>query len=323
MAEQQPQIVVLDGEKLNPGDNPWTEVEEQGELTVYDWTEAEDVVERARDAEIVLTNKSPLSREAIEALPRLRFIGVLATGFNVVDVEAARERGIPVSNVPEYGTNSVAQYVFALALELCHHVAYHSESVKAGGWKGPGNWSYWLTPLVELYGKTIGIVGFGRIGRRVGQLANAFGMEVLAVDVYEGKPPDYSPFAFVSAEEAFRRADVISLNAALTEENRGMVNAELLKTMKPNAFLINASRGPLVVDRDLADALNQGTIAGAALDVVSSEPIEPDNPLLRARNCILTPHMAWAALEARQRLMQSTAENVRAFLRGEPQNVVN
>jgi glycerate dehydrogenase len=318
-----PRIVVLDGEKLNPGDNPWTPVEELGHLTVYDWTPAEKVVERARDADILLTNKSPVSGKDIDLLPRLRFISVLATGFNVVDTAHARERGIPVSNVPVYGTNSVAQYVFALILELSHHVGLHSEAVHAGEWRGEGNWSFWRTPLVELYGKTMAIVGFGRIGRRVGELAHAFGMEVLAVDIRQDDPPDYKPFAFVSAEEAFRRADVVSLNAALTPENTGMVNARMLGTMKSSAFLINASRGPLVNDADLAMALNAGTIAGAALDVVSSEPISPDNPLISARNCIITPHMAWAALEARRRLMHTTAENIAGFLRGTPRNVVN
>lgn len=323
MVIENPRIVVLDGEKLNPGDNPWTEVEELGELTVYDWTEPEQVVERARDAEIILTNKSTVTEEMMEHLPKLKFIGVLATGFNIVDVEAARKRDIPVSNVPVYGTNSVAQYVFALILELCHQVGMHSEAVHAGEWGGPGNWSMWKTPLVELYGKTMAVVGFGRIGRRVGELAHAFGMEVLAVDIRTDNPPGYEPFAFVSAEEAFRRADVVSLNAALTAENEGMVNAALLRTMKPSAFLVNASRGPLIVEADLAAALKEGTIAGAALDVVSSEPIKPDNPLLKAKNCIITAHMAWAALEARRRLMHTTAENIRAFLAEKPQNVVN
>jgi glycerate dehydrogenase len=298
-------------------------VEALGELTVYDWTNEDEVVERARDADIILTNKSLLTREHMEQLPKLRFISVLATGFNIVDTDFARERGIPVSNVPVYGTNSVAQYVFALALELCHHVGAHSQAVAAGEWRGRGNWSFWHTPLVELYGKTMAVIGFGRIGRRVGELAHAFGMEVLAVDVYEGNPPDYKPFSFVTREEAFRRADVVSLNAQLTPENEGMVNAKLLATMKPSAFLINAARGQLVNERDLADALNAGTIAGAALDVVSSEPITPDNPLLEAKNCIITPHMAWAALEARKRLMKTTADNIQAFLSGEPQNVVN
>ncbi len=323
MATEKPRIVVLDGEKLNPGDNPWTEVEELGEVTVYDWTEPEQVVERARDADIILTNKSQVREEMMEHLPVLKFISVLATGFNVVDVAAARVRGIPVSNVPVYGTNSVAQYVFALILELCHHVGLHSEAVHAGAWSGPGNWSMWKTPLVELHGKTMAVVGFGRIGRRVGELAHAFGMEVLAVDIRTDDPPDYEPFAFVPAAEAFRRADVVSLNAALTAENEGMVDAALLGSMKPSAFLVNASRGQLIVEEDLAAALNDGTIAGAALDVVSSEPISPDNPLLRAKNCFITAHIAWAALEARRRLMHTTAENIRAFLAGKPQNVVN
>jgi glycerate dehydrogenase len=240
-----------------------------------------------------------------------------------VDVQAARERNIPVSNVPVYGTDSVAQYVFALLLELCHHVGQHGRVVQSGEWEKSGTWSLFKTPLVELVSKTMTIVGFGRIGRRVGELAHAFGMDVLAVDVREENPPEYQPFAFASLQDAFRRADVVSLNCALTEENQGMVDRALLATMKPSAFLINAARGPLIREADLARALDSTTIAGAALDVVSTEPIRSDNPLLKAKNCIITPHIAWASLEARRRLMRTTAENIEAFLRGRPQNVVN
>ncbi|HDP81077.1 MAG TPA: D-2-hydroxyacid dehydrogenase [Spirochaetes bacterium] len=323
MNKQALSIVVLDGKRLNPGDNPWDEVARFGKLTVYDWSEPAEVADRANHADIVLTNKSLISRDTIEKLSALKYISVLATGYNIVDIGAARERNIPVSNVPVYGTDSVAQYVFALLLEFTNRVSLHDASVKAGDWSKSGQWSYTLSLQTELAGKTMAIIGFGRIGRRVGELAHAFGMEVLAVDINRNNPPPYTPFAFVSLEEAFRRADVVSLNCALTPENTGMVNKGLLSLMKPSAFLINVARGPLVKDADLAEALNGGVLAGAALDVVSAEPIAPVNPLLRAKNCLITPHMAWATLEARRRLMKTTAENIAAFLDGKPINVVN
>jgi glycerate dehydrogenase len=289
---------------------------------VYDWTTPDQVVERGRGAKILLTNKTVINAEMMDQLPDLSFIGVLATGFNVVDLAAAKARSIPVSNVPVYGTNSVAQYVFALLLELCHRVGDHDRSVQDGEWaRGP--WCYWKTPLVELAGKTMSVVGYGRIGTRVAEIAHAFGMEVLAVDIVEKNLPDFIPFAFADVEEAFRAGDVVSLNCALTEDNEGMVDARLLGLMKKDAFLINAARGPLIVEPDLADALRARQLAGAAMDVVSTEPIKADNPLLGLPNCIITPHMAWGALAARQRLMHTTAENVRAFLAGSPQNVVN
>jgi glycerate dehydrogenase len=316
-------IVVLDGNRLNPGDNPWDEVQAYGELHVYEWSDPDEVAERARDADILLTNKSLVLRDTLKELPRLKYISVLATGYNSVDVLAARERGIPVSNVPVYGTDTVAQYVFALLLELCHHVGEHGRAVSEGEWERSGTWSLFKRSLVELASKTMAVVGFGRIGRRVGELAHAFGMSVLAVDIREDDPPGYEPFAFVALEEAFRRADVVSLNCTLTADTEGMVDRRLLASMKPSAFLVNASRGGLVREAELAAALNEGVIAGAALDVVSTEPIRADNPLLEARSCIITPHIAWASLEARRRLMKTTAENVGAFLRGRPQNVVN
>ena len=315
-------IVVLDGDRLNPGDNPWTEVERYGEVVVHDRTDPADVVERGRGARVLLTNKTRITREMIDRLPELGFIGVLATGFNVVDLEAARERGIPVSNVPVYGTHAVAQYVFALLLELCHRVGSHSDSVFAGEWAA-GPWCYWKTPLVELHGMTMAIVGYGRIGTRVGEIAHALGMDVLAVDVRECPAPTYESFAFAGLEEAVSRADAVSLNCDLNDGNLGLVDAALLARMKSSAFLINTARGPLVIEADLAAALAEGGIAGAALDVVSTEPIRADNPLLAAPNCIITPHMAWGALGARRRLMHTTAENVGAFLAGRPQNVVN
>ena len=316
-------IVVLDGHTLNPGDNPWDAVARLGELTVYDRTGPEQIVPRAGGAEIVLTNKTPLSGEALSALPELKFISVLATGYNVVDVAAAAERGVVVANVPEYATDAVAQFTFALLLELCHHVGPHAAAVAAGRWAACEDFCFWLTPQVALAGRRMGIVGFGRIGRRIGQLAHAFGMEVLAADVRQADPPPYEPFAWADVPELFADADVVSLHCPQTPETAGMVNAEMLGRMKGDAFLINTARGGLVVEADLAEALNAGRIAGAAVDVVSSEPISPDNPLLTARNCIITPHIAWASLAARRRMMAATAGNIAAFLAGKPINVVS
>ena len=316
-------IVVLDGFTLNPGDNPWTGVEALGDVTVYDRTPAEQILERAAGADIILTNKTPLTAETLAQLPDLKFIAVLATGYNVVDVAAARRQNIPVSNVPIYGTDSVAQFVFALLLEMCHNVALHSSLVKDGAWTLNPDFCFWKTPLVELAGKTMGIVGFGRIGRRTGQLAAAMGMKVIAHDLYHGDTPNYEGFEWMEIDDLFKRSDVVSLHCPQTADNVGFVNAALLSTMKPSSFFINTSRGPLVVEEDLAAALNAGTIAGAAVDVVSVEPITSGNPLITAKNCLITPHIAWATLEARQRLMQTTAENVAAFINGSPINVVN
>ena len=323
ITENEMRIVVLDGYVLNPGDNPWDELAALGELTVYPRTEAGLIVERAGRAEVVLTNKTPLTAETIGKLDALRLIAVLATGYNVVDVAAARGRGIAVSNVPTYGTDSVAQFVFALLLELCHHVGRHDALVKAGEWARRGEFSFWDAPLVELAGLRMGIVGFGRIGRRVGELAHAFGMDVLAYDPADFDPPDYAPFARASLEEVIGTADVVSLHCPLTEENAGMVGRKMLGRMKPSAFLINTARGGLVNEADLREALDAGRIAAAAVDVVSAEPIAPDNPLLGAANCLITPHVAWASLSARRRLMRTTVGNVKAYLRGEPGNVVN
>ncbi len=316
-------IVVLDGQTLNPGDNPWTEVEKQGEFVLYGKTQPGEILSRAAGADILLTNKTPLTKETLDKLSDLKFIAVLATGYNVVDVKAARAKGVPVSNVPIYGTASVAQMTFALLLELCHHVGLHDRLVHEGEWKRKGEFCFWETPLVELAGKTMGIVGFGRIGRAAGKLADAFGMKVLAHDVCQGEAPDYDSFAWAEIEEIFSKADVVSLHCPQTAENAGMVNKKLLRLMKKDAVLINTSRGGLVNEADLAAALNAGKIAGAAVDVVSSEPIADTNPLLTAKNCIITPHIAWATLAARRRLMQTTAENVKAFIKGEPINVVN
>jgi glycerate dehydrogenase len=316
-------IVVLDGYTLNPGDNPWSEVERLGELTVHDRTAPDQIVPRALGAEIVVTNKTPLSAETIGRLPHLQFIAVLATGYNIVAVKAAARRGIPVSNVPVYGTDSVAQFVFALLLELCHRVALHDELVHRGEWQARGEFSFSAAPLVELAGRQMGIVGFGRIGRRVGELAHAFAMSVCAHDPLPGRAPDYRPFEWAgSIEQVFAHADVVSLHCPQTAENLRMVDARLLGLMKPQAMLINTARGGLVNEADLAAALMEGRIAGAAVDVVSEEPIRPDNPLLAAPRCLITPHIAWATLAARQRLMHAAAENIAAFIAGRPANTV-
>jgi len=315
-------IVVLDGYTLNPGDNPWTPIERLGTLTVHDRTPADQVVTRARDAEIVLTNRTPLTRETINALPKLRFIGVLATGCDVVDVTAARARGIPVSNVPVYATDSVAEYVFAVITNYFRQPALHSELVKAGQWQKSGDFSFWRTPLTELAGKTIGIVGFGRIGRRVGELARAFKMRVLAHEIGHMAPSSYE-VGWSELEELVSESDVVTFHCNQTPQNTGIVNKALLAYMKPTALLINTARGELVQEQDLADALNEGVIGAAAVDVVSEEPIAEGNPLLHARNVVITPHIAWAALDARKRLMRATFENIRAFQNGAPINVVN
>jgi glycerate dehydrogenase len=316
-------IVVLDGFTLNPGDNPWTELKKLGEVVIYERTPPEDMLERSAGAQILVTNKVEVTREHISQLPDLKFIAVTATGFNCVDVEAARERSIPVSNVPTYGTDSVAQFVFAFLLTHCHHVVLHDQAVKAREWSRSPDFCFWKTSQIELAGKTIGIIGFGRIGRRVGEIAHAFGMNVLAYDVKTDPSPGYSPFEWSSVKKLVNRSDVVTLHCALTAENMGMINKGLLEQFKPGAYLINTSRGPLVNEHDLAEALNTGQLAGAAVDVVSSEPIQPDNPLLAAKNCLITPHIAWATLSARRRLMETTVSNISNFIAGTPTNVVN
>ena len=316
-------IVALDGHTLNPGDNPWDPVAALGDFSVYDKTPDELVLERAAGAQVLLTNKVPLTPAVFDALPDLQFVSVTATGFNVVDTEAARARDIPVSNIPVYGTDSVAQYAMALLLELCHHVGHHDNAVHQGGWKNSGYWSFWETPLMELAGKTIGLIGFGRIGQRVGELAHAFGMEVWAYAPSPKDAPAYAPFALKSVEEIFAGADVVSLHCPQTPENTGFVNANLLATMKEGALFINTGRGGLVDELALLDALRAGTPRAAATDVASTEPIENGNPLLQAPNLLITPHMAWATVEARKRLMGMTADNIKAFQDGSPINLVN
>jgi glycerate dehydrogenase len=316
-------IVVLDGHPLSADGLSWAALERLGEVEVYDQSSEQEVRARARGAALLITNKAPVTAAVIEEAPALRFIGVTATGFDCVDIAAARRRDIPVANVPEYGTASVAQFVFALVLELCHHVGLHDQAVRAGEWARATGFSFWKSPLLELAGKVLGVVGFGRIGRRVGELAHAFGMAVLAQDEIQSAAPAYEPFAWVDLDDLFAQADVISMHCPLTPKTEGLVNWQRLQRMKSSAFLINTSRGGLVVEADLAAALNEGRLAGAAVDVVSQEPMRPDNPLLGARNCLITPHIAWATREARRRLMEATAANVASFLSGRPTNVVN
>jgi glycerate dehydrogenase len=270
----------------------------------------------------VLVNKTPLPGHVLQQLPELRYIGVLATGYNIVDVAAARAAGITVTNIPTYGTASVAQFVFALLLELCHNVRLHADAVSAGEWSRNPDWSFWKSPLMELAGKTMGIVGFGRIGRHTGRIADALGMRVIANDTYRGDAPVWPEFRWAELDELLRESDVVSLHSPLFPDTLGMINARTLALMKPSAFLINTSRGPLVVDQDLADALNAGRLAGAGLDVLSAEPPAADNLLLHARNCLVTPHIAWATREARGRLMDLAVGNIRAFLSGAPRNTV-
>ena len=318
-------IIVLDGYTENPGDLSWEELEKLGELTVYDRTAYADsplIAQRIGEAEIVVTNKTPVSRATLERCPNVKLIAVLATGYNVVDCAAARERGIPVVNVPAYGTASVSQYSIALLLELCHHIGHHSDTVRNGRWSHSADWCYWDYPMVELAGKTMGIIGFGRIGRAEGAIARALGMEVMAVDPYptdEGRTIG----AYVELGELLERSDVVSLHCNLTPENTGLINRDTIAKMKDGALLINNARGQLLNEADVAEALNSGKLGGAAVDVVSTEPIRPDNPLLKAKNCLITPHISWAARESRQRIMDATVENIRAFLAGHPRNVVN
>lgn len=314
-------ITALDGYTLNPGDNPWDEVAKLGSFTSFDRTPVAQIVERARDADIILANKVPLSAATINHLPKLKFIAVTATGYNIVDIQAARARGIPVSNVPVYATDTVAEYVMAFLLNFYCQPQLHSELVKRGEWSRSGDFSFWRTPLAEIAGRTIGIVGFGRIGRRVGELATAFKMRVLVNARSRGNAPAY-PVEWREIPELFAESDVVTLHCPLTPQNTGMVNETLLVCMKKTAYLINTARGALINEHHLATALQQGRLAGAALDVVSAEPITPDNPLLNAPNVTITPHIAWAAIEARRRLMAVTAQNIAAFLAGKPINVV-
>jgi glycerate dehydrogenase len=314
-------IVVLDGHTLNPGDLRWDELRALGPCTIHERTPAAEIVARCADAAIAITNKVPFSRETLLALPKLRYIGVTATGYNIIDVAAASEQKVTVTNVPAYGTRSVAQHTLALLLELTQHAGRHAESARAGDWARSPDWCYWEHPLVELDGLTIGIVGFGRIGRAVAELAQAFGMKVIAA-VSPGAKEIPHNVSVVDLDYLFATADVVSLHCPLTPATKELVNAARLARMKPTAFLLNTSRGPLIDEAALATALNAGALAGAGLDVLSAEPPRADHPLLAAKNCIVTPHIAWATRAARTRLMRVVVENVRAFLAGKAMNVV-
>ena len=318
-------IVVLDGYTENPGDLSWDGVSVLGELTVYERTPLHDeaeIIRRIGEAEVVLTNKTPITRNVLDACPGIRMISVLATGYNVVDTAYAREKGIPVCNIPTYGTDSVAQFAIALLLEVCHHIGHHDQTVKEGKWQNCPDFCYWDYPLIELAGKTIGIIGFGRIGRRTGEIAKALGMHVLAYDSFENEAGRQIA-EYVTLDELYAKSDVIALHCPLFPETEGIINRDSIAKMKDGVIILNNSRGPLIVEQDLADALNSGKVAAAGVDVVSTEPIKGDNPLLTAKNCIITPHMSWGAKEARQRIMDRTVDNIKGYLQGEPVNVVN
>ena len=313
----------MDGYTENPGDLSWEGLEKLGDLTVYDRTPADQIAERIGDADAVYTNKTPISEETIKACPSMKFIGVLATGYNVIDVEAAKKAGIVVSNIPTYGTDAVAQYAIALLLELCHHVGEHSDCVKAGEWTHNQDWCFWKYPLVELAGKTFGVIGFGRIGQRTAKIAEALGMKILAYDEYPNKALETENCRYVELDQLLAESDVISLHCPLFPSTQGIINSSTIAKMKDGVKIINTSRGPLIVEADLKEALDSGKVSGAAVDVVSTEPIKEDNPLLQAKNMIITPHIAWAPRESRQRLMDIAVANLASFVEGKPQNVVN
>ena len=319
-------IVVLDGYTENPGDLSWSGFEGLGEFTVYDRGSETDkegeAIARIGDAEIVITNKTPITKRVLDSCPSIRYIGVLATGYNVVDYTYAAKQGIPVTNVPGYGTDTVAQFTFALLLEICHHVAHHSEAVHVGRWEQCANFGFCDYPQIELAGKTMGIIGFGRIGQKVGIIAKAFGMRVLAYSPHEyerGKAIG----TYVNLETLLAESDIISLHCPLFPETEGIINQGTIAKMKDGVIILNNGRGPLIVEQDLADALNSGKVQAAGVDVVSVEPIKGDNPLLTAKNCFITPHIAWATKEARQRIMDCAVQNLKAYLAGKPENVVN
>lgn len=315
-------IVMLDAYTTNPGDLSWDFMKNFGEVTIYDRTPSDKIIERSKDADIIVTNKTPVTKEIIDILPNLKFIALMSTGYNIVDYMYLKEKGIPVSNIPSYSTDAVAQLVMSFLLELTMNVGLHSQSVKSGDWANNEDFCYWKTPLTELSGKTMGIFGFGRIGKAVAERAKAFGMNVISYTprLY-GNEPDY--IKFVSLDEMLKNADAVSMHCPLTPETEGIVNEEFISKMKDNAYFINTSRGTVVNEKALADALNSGKLGGAGLDVLSTEPPKADNPLLSAKNCFITPHIAWAAFETRERLVEILEENIKAFINGKPQNVVN
>ena len=318
-------IVVLDGYTENPGDLSWGALEALGELTVYDRTSLTDeaeIISRIGDAEAVYTNKTPITRHIIDACPNMGFIGVLATGYNVVDYVYAREKNIPVCNIPTYGTAAVGQFAIAMLLEICHHVAHHSEAVHQGRWESNADWCFWDYPLIELADKTMGIIGFGRIGQQTGRIAKAMGMNILAYDSFQSDS-GREIGTYVDLDTLLAQSDVIALHCPLFPETQGIINKETIAKMKDGVILLNNSRGPLIVEQDLADALNSGKVYAAGLDVVSTEPIRGDNPLFQAKNCIITPHISWASKESRQRIMDCAVSNLQAYQNGAPVNVVN
>jgi len=318
-------IVILDGYRENPGDLSWEGLERFGKLTVHDRipnNNEDEIIRSIAGADAVLTNKTPISGKAILSNGSLKYIGVLATGYNIVDYKTAREKGIPVTNIPCYGTDAVGQFAIALLLEICHHVGHHDLAVKEGRWEKNDDWCFWDYPLIELAGKTMGIIGFGRIGQRTGSIALSLGMKVIAYD--EAHNEAGAKIAkYVSLEELYAASDVISLHCPLFPSTEGMINRQSIAKMKDGVIIINNSRGPLIVEQDLADALNSGKVYAAGVDVVSAEPIKGGNPLLKAKNCIITPHISWAPIESRRRLMDVAVENLRAFVEGKPVNVVN
>ena len=318
-------IVVLDGYTENPGDLSWDALKEFGELVVYDRTPVdndEEIISRIGDAEVVYTNKTPINKHVIDTCKNMKMISLLATGYNVVDYQYAKEKGIPVTNVPTYGTASVGQFAMALLLEICHHIGHHNETVHEGKWQNQEDWCYWDYPVIELDNKTMGIIGFGKIGQTTGKLAKAMGMHVLAYDSYPNETGK-AIAEYVSLDELLEKSDVIALHCPLFPETEGIINKENIAKMKDGVIILNNARGPLVVEQDLADALNSGKVYAAGLDVVSTEPIKGDNPLLKAKNCIITPHISWAPKESRQRIMDCAYENLKAYVEGTPQNVVN
>ena len=316
-------IVILDAFTSNPGDLSWENFEKLGVVTAYDYTPKDKIIERSVDADVLIVNKVVITREIIEQLPKLRYIGLLSTGFNVIDTAAAKEHGIVVSNVPTYSTSAVAQLTFALILETYNQVGLHSAAVHSGEWDSCRDFCFWKTPLIELSGKTIGIIGFGKIGNEVAKIANAFGMNILCYVPREKPQPDFRNFRFVSLDELAREADIVSLHCPLTPETTGMINAEFISKMKKSAIVINTSRGPAVDEKALADAINEGRIFGAGVDVLSTEPPKKDNPLLSCERCFITPHVAWAGYETRVRLLGVVYDNLKAFCDGNPINVVN
>lgn len=316
-------ITVLDSYALNPGDLSWDWLEKLGDCKIFDRTPKDKILERCENADIILTNKTPLTRETLLKLKKAKFIALLSTGYNVVDIDCARELSIPVSNIPSYSTNAVAQLTFSLILEITNAVGLHSESVRAGDWSRCPDFCYWKTPLSELAGKTLGIVGFGKIGQAVADIAEAFKMNVVAVSGHETDQSHRKSFRWVDTDTLAKTSDIITFHCPLTEKTTGLVNEEFIKKCKDGAIIINTSRGPVIDDNALADALNSGKIRGAGLDVLSTEPPEESNPLLKARNCFITPHIAWAGFETRERLMNILEENVKAYIDGRPQNVVN